>query len=181
MKEKNIYKHWVVPVLGCNDQMGENKNSYANRPVGNLPELMCLDMSLNKDVWESLQMHVTMTQKLDKNDPRRFSNAPPNKVVKSIRWLLNPDEIDIVPTSTHIFQDIDRVDFSLKEIMKAKGTVVPGLCERIGHQKRVHSGDRRGHHIRRKKSYQLHVDALDIADETKENIKAMYEVNLSWI
>ena len=84
MKEKNIYKHWVVPVLGCNDQVGENKNCYANRPVGNSPELMCLDMSLNKDVQESLQMHVTMTQKLDKNDPRPFSNASPNEIVKSI-------------------------------------------------------------------------------------------------
>ena len=33
--------------------------------------------------------------------------------------------------------------------------------------------------IRKKKTYQLHVDALEIADETKDNIKAMYEVNLS--
>ena len=117
-------------------------------------------------------------QKLDKKDPRRFSQASPNDIVKSIQRLTNPDETGVVPTSTRIIQDVDRLDFSLKEIMKAKGTVVPGLCERTGHRKRVHSGDRRGgHQIVKSKTYHLHSDVKDIADDTKENIKAMYSIN----
>ena len=79
MKEKNIYKHWILPELGCNDIIG-GKNCYANCPVGNSPELMCLDNSLNKDVREHFCRHVSCTQKLDRSDPRRFSNATPKEI-----------------------------------------------------------------------------------------------------
>ena len=30
MKEKDLYKHWILPALGLNDRVGMNKNSYAN-------------------------------------------------------------------------------------------------------------------------------------------------------
>ena len=43
MKKKDVYKHWILPELGCNDLVGENKKCYALWPVGNSPELMCLD------------------------------------------------------------------------------------------------------------------------------------------
>ena len=56
MKKNDVYKYWIIPELGCNDIVGTNKNCYAKRPVGNSPELMCLDMSLNKDVRESFWM-----------------------------------------------------------------------------------------------------------------------------
>ena len=77
MKEKGIYQRWIVPVLRCNDLVGENKNCYAKRPVGNSPELMCLDMSLNKDIRECLHCHVSITQNLEKDNPHRFSLATP--------------------------------------------------------------------------------------------------------
>ena len=176
MKETNIYKHWILPELECNDLVGENKNCYANRPVSNSPELMCLDMSLNKDVRESFRMHVSITQKLDKEDPRRFSSSCPKDIVKGIYRLLAPDESGVVHTSTRIIQDVDRIEYSLKELMKAKGHVVPGLCERTGHRKHVDSVDRRGHynHRSKKKTYNLHVDALEVGDITKEEIKALF-------
>ena len=176
MKETNIYKHWILPELGCNDLVGEHKNCYANRPVGNSPELMCLDMSLNKDVRESFRMHVSINQKLDKEDPRQFSSLCPKDIVKGIYRLLAPNESGVVPTSTRIIQDVDRIEYSLKEIMKAKGHVVPGLCERNGHRKHVNSVDTRGHynHLSKKKTYNLHVDALEVGDITKEEIKALF-------
>ena len=84
MKENDVYKYWIIPELGCNDIVGMNKNCYAKRPVGNSPELMCLDMSLNKDVRKSFQMHVSIAQHLDVSDCQRFSGSSPNQIVSSI-------------------------------------------------------------------------------------------------
>ena len=61
-------------------------------------------------------MHVSITQKLDKEDPRRFSSSCPKDIVKGIYRLLAPDESGVVPTSTRIIQDVDRIEYSLKEI-----------------------------------------------------------------
>ena len=84
MKENDVYKYWILPELGCNDIVGHGKNCYAKRPVGNSPELMCLDMSLNKDVRESFRMHVSITQHLDKADCQRFSGSSPKEITSSI-------------------------------------------------------------------------------------------------
>ena len=35
MKEKDYYRYWLLPVLGCNDIVGEQKNFYAKPPVAN--------------------------------------------------------------------------------------------------------------------------------------------------
>ena len=172
MKEKNIYKHWILPELGCNDIIG-GKNCYANRPVGNSPELMCLDNSLNKDVCECFRRHVSCTQKLDRSDPRRFSNATPKEIDQSIFRLVTPDESGVVPTSCRIIQDIDRVDYSLHEIMKAKGAVVPGLAERSGHRKN-NLPQKRQHNSHQAITYDIHLEALDVAEDTKDEVIMLF-------
>ena len=107
MKEKDYYKYWLLPVLGCNDIVGENKSCYARRPVGNSPELMCLDMSLNKDVRECLRMHVSLTQHLNRDNPLRFSLATPKEISRAMTRLVNPGQSSIVPTEKRIIQDVD--------------------------------------------------------------------------
>ena len=46
MEEKGVLKHWILPELGLNDTFARFKGV----PLGNSPELMPLDASLNKDV-----------------------------------------------------------------------------------------------------------------------------------
>ena len=107
MKEKDYYKYWLLPVLGCNDIVGENKSCYARRPVGNSPELMCLDMSLNKDVRECLRMHVSLTQHLNRYNPLRFSLATPKEISRAMTRLVDPGPSGVVPTGKRIIQDVD--------------------------------------------------------------------------
>ena len=142
MKETNVYKYWILPEQGCNDLVGNNKTCYSKRPVGNSPELMCLDMSLNKDVRESFRMHVSITQHLDKSNCQRFSGSSPQEIASSILRLTNPDTTGVVPTSKRIMEDVDCINYALKEIMRAKGAIVSGLCERNGDQKHVDTEDR---------------------------------------
>ena len=83
MQEHNILKHWILPVLGCNDEVitenaeGEiiKNKRYACRPVGDCAEAMPLDNSLFRDLRTSLDIHVTLTSLLPKDDPRRFSKG----------------------------------------------------------------------------------------------------------
>ena len=54
-EEKCIYDRWVKPENGLNDAFGKR---WWARPVGDLPELMPLDNSLNKDIHESVRRLV---------------------------------------------------------------------------------------------------------------------------
>ena len=63
--EKKIYEMWIKPVLGCNDEIelddGSSPTNYAGRPVGNSPEFMPLDNSLNNDIHQAVQAQVSAT------------------------------------------------------------------------------------------------------------------------
>ena len=52
MKEKNYYHRWLLPMIGLQDG-----TPYAGRPVGNSPEFMPLDNSLNRDILNYLCFH----------------------------------------------------------------------------------------------------------------------------
>ena len=49
MKEKNCFHRWFLPMNGLQDG-----TPYAGRPVGNSPEFMPLDNSLNRDILHCL-------------------------------------------------------------------------------------------------------------------------------
>ena len=55
MKEKNCFHRWLLPMNGLQDG-----TPYAGRPVGNIPEFMCLDNSLNRDILHSLRFHFVL-------------------------------------------------------------------------------------------------------------------------
>lgn len=73
-------------------------------------------------------------------------------------------------------EDVDRIDYVLKEIMRAKGAFVPGLCERNGHRNHVDTEDRRGYYnnLVKKKKYHIHIDAQEVAEDTKDDIKLLF-------
>lgn len=72
MQTKGYLKHWVLPELNLN-----KGTVYANRPVGNSPEIMPLDCSLNQDVHCAVQSMVLMTSFLEDGDKRKFSVSTP--------------------------------------------------------------------------------------------------------
>jgi hypothetical protein len=50
---------------------------FFGRPIGDTPEIMNWDNSLNKDVHESVNHHIQQTINLGKDDPRKFLLATP--------------------------------------------------------------------------------------------------------
>ena len=56
MKEKNCFHLWLLPMNGLQDG-----TPYDERPVGNSPEFMPLDNSLNRDILHSLRVHCVLS------------------------------------------------------------------------------------------------------------------------
>lgn len=130
MRAKGFLSYWVLPELGLN-----NGTTYAGRPVGNSPEMMPWDCSLNKDVDDVFLQHVAWTSNLSETDPKKFSKSTPGRQDHGYLRLLDPihGPTGGVPTSKRIIQDVEKCMGShLLEIITAKGAIVPGLGSRNG-------------------------------------------------
>ena len=57
MKENNYFNCWFLPMNGFQDGI-----PYAGRPVGNSPEFMPLDNSLNRDILHSLRFNCVLSR-----------------------------------------------------------------------------------------------------------------------
>ena len=57
MKEKNYFHRSLLPMNGLQDS-----TPYAGCPVGNSPEFMTLDNSLNSDILQSLRFHCVLSR-----------------------------------------------------------------------------------------------------------------------
>ena len=56
MKENNYFHHWLLPM-----NIYQDGTPYDGRPVGNSPEFMALDNSLNRDILQSLRFHFVLS------------------------------------------------------------------------------------------------------------------------
>ena len=73
MDKEGILKHWLLPVGECNA-----KTVYFGRPVGNSPEIMPWDCSLNQDVHSCVEKYSSICRWIPKGHPlyaQRFSKA----------------------------------------------------------------------------------------------------------
>ena len=86
MREEGYWKHWITPVLECNEVVSVfypekekiiTSKRYARQPVRNQPELMPLNASLNWDIDCSLNMHVLLTVDLPNEHPDKFRKDTP--------------------------------------------------------------------------------------------------------
>ena len=141
-EDRTYHSMWITPVLGCNDLIqGENGKTvtcYAHRPVGNMPEAMCLDNALNQDMHMAVDGNVGATYFLPDSDPRKFSLTTPNRIVSAYKRVHCPTtEHSAIPSSRRIKQDVSKVIFALKCIVDAEGNVVRGLASREGHHRWV--------------------------------------------
>ena len=188
MKQEGYYKRWIKPELGCNDHITfydeETKTQlsskrYKNRPVGNQPELMPLDASLNRDIDCSYDMHVLLTANLEKEDPRKFRKDTPKHISKAILKLYDPVS-GVVPNSKRIIEDCWRVVSSLNTIVKAGGKIVPSLVNRNGHRNKNNAG--RKYYPRKTDQVIANMDEMGIFKETQqiaieENLKEAINFN----
>ena len=152
MREKDYLKRWILPEQGLNEDEPDLK-TYVGRPVGDSPELVNWDSTLNKDCHETVNKHVAMTADLDEDDDEnKFSLATPNKGTSAYLRILDP-ETGVCPTSARIIEDTNKVYLAMDRIIKAKGCVVPDINTREGHRAdaaREGMNDRRGGYHPRK-------------------------------
>ena len=57
IKQNNYFHCWFIPMNGFQDC-----KPYAGRPVGNSPEFMPLDNSLNRDILHSLRFNCVLSR-----------------------------------------------------------------------------------------------------------------------
>jgi hypothetical protein len=177
MRKIGVWKRWVKPELGLNDSIPfVNKNGeteittrYKKRPVGDQPELMPHDSSLNYDVDRSLSLHVMMTSHLDDSDPLKMSKRTPSEIVKCIDKLCHP-VTGVVPKPERIVQDVKKVPNCLIEIIKHGGLIVPGLVNRNGHRAKGANKGRTYNSPRKDQRIQT-LDEIGIFPEVQEVAK----------
>ena len=134
MKTKGIYDRWILPVLGLNSE--KDLARYSKAPVGNSPELMPLDCSLNKDLIDALNWHLVVTAHLPEDDPLKFSISTPKRGDHAIKRVLAAGN----PSPKRVVQDINKVVDALFIIMEYyNGAVVPGLGDRKGKRREMAS------------------------------------------
>lgn len=96
MKEMGYYKHWILPVMGCN----EHHSPYNKFPCGNSPECCCLDCHLNRDFKACVMKHIALTVHLPESDPRKFSFSTPNRLFHVRKF--HPSINTFTHSTTHI-------------------------------------------------------------------------------
>ena len=57
MKENNYYHRWLLPM-----HILQDGTPYAGRPIGNSPEFMPLDNSVNRDILNSFRFHCVLSR-----------------------------------------------------------------------------------------------------------------------
>lgn len=93
-ENKTIYDRWLKPELGLNDRFG---TKWQARLMGNSPELMPLDNSLNQDLHEGVRLHVslsTMYFERGETEPRIFLLTTPAQTASAIErvWEIFPTD-----------------------------------------------------------------------------------------
>ena len=135
MQEKGYLKRWVLPI---NINIGTR---YANRPIGNSPEMMPLDTHCNKYLDDAVRRCIAMTTGLRNDDKRKFlMDTPTNGTRAYLRVWNSPvlkdiDGADVTggyPTSDLIINDTNKFLSSCMEIYKQKGVCIQGLGNRSG-------------------------------------------------
>ena len=189
MRQKGFLHRWVLPSDDLYDHDAELKKAYNGNPIGNSPELMPWDCHLNQDVHASHDHHVLVTKHLKEEDPLKFSGSTPNRMAKSYKRLLSPDDSGVVPSSQRIMNDIKQIIPSLKSIYEAKGVIVEGLGNRKGRRfesNQNKSGKNHGGKRRKRSKEQLtaeytqvplHIDAQRVTASELRKKREEWSVN----
>ena len=141
LTEEGLIKHWLLPVGPCN-----KGTVYFGRPVGNSPEIMPWDCSLNADVHSCVEFYSAVCKWIPQEHPlyaQRFSKASQKVMLDSYMRVLDPDT-GVCPSSKRIVQDITRCwGEHLDMICAAGGAAVEQIGNRVG-RRRLEGVKKRG-------------------------------------
>jgi hypothetical protein len=124
MKEKGYFERWILPANGLHTDDATLKYYYC-KPVGNSPEMMPWDMSLNQDVKCAVDRHVMSTADFSEDDPLKFSLSTPKRGARAFKRVLEG-----VPSSKLIVHDITKVIASMVIVQSKLGVLVQGVGNR---------------------------------------------------
>mgnify|MGYP007048498132 CR=1 FL=1 len=122
---KTISERWLIPKF----KLSEN-TPYDRRPVGNSPEFMPLDNSLNNDIQSSHLHHCIATAHLPSTDVRKYSLSTPKIISRGITRIWNNPAGP--PSSSRIVHDVLQAIDAIEVVYRADGAIVPGLADRNG-------------------------------------------------
>ena len=97
MKENNYYHRWLLHMNGL-----KYGTPYDGRPVGNRPEFMPLDNSLNRDILHSLRFHCVLSRFLlygegtyEEEGNMRFSFSTTKEISRGLKniWELKWEQL----------------------------------------------------------------------------------------
>jgi hypothetical protein len=135
---KKYIDGWTLPELGYNDDIPR----FGGRPIGDLPESMPLDNTLNNDLKVSTPINVIDTVPLKEDDKRKFSLSAPKWCSEAIQRIWDfgltakADEDKHkgeVPCGSRIVQDVYQAIDSYKIIDRvAHGMFVARLGNSAG-------------------------------------------------
>jgi hypothetical protein len=128
----SYYNRWLLPKLNL------NTGDYDGRPVGNHPEHMPWDSSLNKDVDDCVRFQVSCTAGLHDDDPKKFLLSTPHNQDKAYARVMDPSlgPDAGAPLGKRIVQDFAKCyGVNLEMIVMAHGWAVEGVGTRDGHRR----------------------------------------------
>jgi hypothetical protein len=129
-EKHNLLKCWLLLV---EDLQPEKR--YRKSIPGDSPELNILDETCNADIHSSTRYHISITSRLQKDDPRKFSFATPNEISRAYLRITDPITGN-APSSKRIIQDCLKWLDNLEVILKAGGKMVEGFG-RNGHREHI--------------------------------------------
>ena len=115
---------------------------YYGRPVGNSPEFMPLDNSLNRDILHCLRFHCIVSRFViygegtdEEERNTRFSLSTPREIDRGMKRIWESKMG--TPSSARIIEDMDLALKALEIVYLEKESSVEGLADRNGHIRKV--------------------------------------------
>ena len=137
MKNNGYLTRWLLPLNVMHDG-----TPYDGRPVGNIPEFMTLDHSLNSDILHSLRMHSVLScyildgGETDEGEINMcFSYSTPMEISQGLKRIWD-SKIGGTPFSARIIQDVHLALKALEIVHRANGSAVEGLEDRNSHRRK---------------------------------------------
>ena len=134
MKQNGYLPIWLLTPNGLKDC-----TPYFVCPVGNSPEFMSIDNSLNREILPSFCMHIVLSRYIldgeETDEEERnmcFSYSAPRKISRGLKRIFD-SQMGVTPSSASIIKDVDLALKALEIFYCASGTVVEGISDRNGH------------------------------------------------
>ena len=132
MIQKGYLHRWLLPLNVLQDG-----TPYASRPVGNSPEFMHLDNSLNRDILHSLRFHCVLSHYIvdreETNENERnlcLSYSTLREIARGLKRIW--DSKMGTPSSARIIQDVNLELKALEIVYRTNGSAVEGLADKTG-------------------------------------------------